>query len=298
MILVTGATSQLGEVVVSKLRDKGEEVRCFVRKTSKIEKLKEKKVEFSYGDFTDKESIRKAMEGVDYLIHIGGIWHAKYFLEVLDEEKRKIKKAVFVGSTSRFQKVGSKDPKEQKLVSGMKKAEQFINESAQNTVIIRPTMLYGIDKDKNILILINFMSKYHMFPIIGKGIGRKQPVHVYDVADAVISVMYNEKLNKNEYNIPGADSIEYRDIIYNIKKNLKEPVFVFHIPLPIARLAFKLYKKARPKTIINMEMVNRVNKSFTFDYDKAKKDFNYSPMTFEEGVKVQIDYLRNIGKIK
>ena len=287
MILVTGATSQLGEVIVKKLVKRNENVRCFVRKSSKIDILKDTGVEFAYN----------AVEGVDYIIHIGGIWHAKYFLNALDSQNRLIKKAVFVGSTSRFQKINSKDPKEINLVERMKSAEAIINSSRQNTVIIRPTMLYGIDKDKNILTLINFMNKYKFFPIIGKGNGLKQPVHVYDVADAVITSMFNEKLNKNEYNIPGADPIEYSKMIYEIKKNLNRPILIMHIPVAMARLGFLGYKLIKPKTIINMSMINRVNKSFTFDYETAKRDFGYSPMTFEQGVKIQIDYLREKGKI-
>ena len=260
MILVTGATSQLGEVIVNKLKEKNEKIRCFVRKNSKIENLKDKDVEFSYGDFNDIKSIGKAIEGVDYIIHIGGIWYAKDFLSILDSKNIKIKKAVFVGSTSRFQKINSEDPKEIDLVKRMTAAEDFINKSKQNTIIIRPTMLYGVDKDKNILTLIKFMDKFHIFPIIGTGEGLKQPVHVYDVADAVLKTMYNEKLIKNEYNIPGANAIEYKKIILEIKKNLITSVLVLNIPLFMARIAFKVYKLIKPKTIINIAMINRVDR--------------------------------------
>lgn len=297
MILLTGATSQVGEVIINKLKNGNEKVRCFVRKTSKIEKLKGNNIEFSYGDFNDIDSIKEALNGVDYLIHIGGIWHAENFLSILDKEGNKIRKAVFVGSTSRFQKIGSEDEKELKLVERMTKAEEIINQSKQNTVILRPTMLYGIDKDKNILNLIKIMDKFRVFPVIGKGTGMKQPVHVEDVADAVISVMYNENVNKKSYNLPGRNPIGYNDMLKEIRKNLNKPIIIVHIPISLAKFAFKIYKKVNPNTIVNIAMVNRVNKSFTFDFEEARKDFGYSPMSFEEGVKKQIDYLKNIGGI-
>lgn len=298
MILITGATSQLGEVIVNKLKENHEKIRCFVRETSKIDILKDENVEFAFGNFNDVKSIERALEDVDYVIHVGGIWYAKDILSILDLQNRVIKKLVFVGSTSKFQKVNSKDPKEIDLVTRMTAAEEIINKSKQNTIIIRPTMLYGIDKDKNILTLIKFMDRFHVFPIIGKGEGLKQPVHVFDVADAVLKTMYSEKLVKNEYNIPGAKSIEYKGIILSIKKNLKKPVIVLNIPLSLAKIGFKIYKSLNPKTIVNISMVNRVNKSFIFDFDSAKRDFDYTPMTFEEGVKIQIEYLREKGQIK
>ena len=116
MILVIGATSQLGEVIINKLKMKNEKIRCFVRENSKIQNLKDENIEFVFGDFNDVKSIEKALEDVNYIIHIGGIWYAKDFLSILDSQNRKIKKAVFVGSTSRFQKVNSEDPKEINLV--------------------------------------------------------------------------------------------------------------------------------------------------------------------------------------
>lgn len=298
MILITGATSQLGEVIVNKLKENHEKIRCFVRETSKIDILKDENVEFAFGNFNDVKSIERALEDVDYVIHVGGIWYAKDILSILDSQNRVIKKLVFVGSTSKFQKVNSKDPKEIDLVTRMTAAEEIINKSKQNTIIIRPTMLYGIDKDKDILTLIKFMNRFHVFPIIGKGEGLKQPVHVFDVADAVLKTMYSEKLVKNEYNIPGAKSIEYKEIILSIKKNLKKPVIVLNILLSLAKIGFKIYKSFNPKTIVNISMVNRVNKSFIFDFDSAKRDFDYKPMTFEESVKIQIEYLREKGQIK
>lgn len=298
MILVTGATSQLGEVIIKKLSESNEKVRCFVRKSSNIECLKYKNVEFAYGDFDDYSSIKNALEGVDYVIHIGGIWYAKDFLSVLESQNRKIKKLVFVGSTSRFQKVNSKDPKEIDLVKKMISSEDLINNSKQNTVIIRPTMLYGIDKDKNILILIKFMNKFHVFPIIGEGNGLKQPVHVYDVADAVLKTLKDENLVKNAYNIPGANAIEYKKIIMEIKKNLNTRIFVFNIPMCMAKLGFRIYKFIRPNTIINIDMVSRVGENYIFDYKSASEDFGYSPMTFEKGIELQVSYLRKKGTIK
>ena len=297
MILVTGATSQLGEILVQKLSKSNQEVICFVRKTSNTQNLKLENVKLVYGDYKNMDSIRNSLKDVEYLIHIGGIWYEHDFLEIL-EKNDKFKKAVFVGSTSVFQKINSKDPHEQELVRKMKMAENEINESKLDTVIIRPTMLYGRDKDKNVLILINFMNKFHFFPIIGSGSGKKQPVYVGDVADAIISVLFNEKIKKEEYNIPGEEPILYKEMINEIKKNLNKPVFVFHIPLVMAKLGFKIFKKIKKDTTVNEEMVNRVNEDFVFDFEKAKNDFNFKPLPFKQGVKRQIEYLRDKGKLQ
>ena len=47
--------------------------RCLVRKGSNVERLKELGIELAYGDLTDTESLKKALEGVETVIHLIGI---------------------------------------------------------------------------------------------------------------------------------------------------------------------------------------------------------------------------------
>jgi nucleoside-diphosphate-sugar epimerase len=297
MILVTGATSQVGEILISKLVDSGKKVRCFTRKTSNIERINKENVEFYVGHFDNIESIKNALHGVEYIVHIGGIWHGKNILNAADQMGIKLKKAIFIGSTSKFQKINSEDARELELVRKMTEAENVINESSQHTIILRPTMLYGIDKDKNILNIIKIMNKFRLFPVIGKGIGMKQPVYVGDVADGIIKAMYREGLNKGEFNLPGAEPVQYNAMLKIIKKTLNKKVFIFHVPVWIAMIGFRFYKLINPKTIVNKAMIKRVNKDYIFDYKEASEAFGYNPVSFEQGVERQVSFLREKGKI-
>jgi len=68
-VLVTGSTGFLGSRIVETLMVKGFKVRAFVRKTSKLDKLKSLGVELSVGDIADLASLRIAFEGMDYVVH-------------------------------------------------------------------------------------------------------------------------------------------------------------------------------------------------------------------------------------
>jgi uncharacterized protein YbjT (DUF2867 family) len=59
-ILVTGATGNVGAQVVRELQARGVPVRAFVRDPGKLPG-----VELAVGDFSDPESIRRSLEGVD-----------------------------------------------------------------------------------------------------------------------------------------------------------------------------------------------------------------------------------------
>jgi uncharacterized protein YbjT (DUF2867 family) len=65
MILVTGATGNVGSAVVAELRAMGEPVRAFVRNEERAREGLPAGVEFSTGDFEDSSSIARALEAVD-----------------------------------------------------------------------------------------------------------------------------------------------------------------------------------------------------------------------------------------
>jgi uncharacterized protein YbjT (DUF2867 family) len=68
MILVVGATGQLGTAVVRKAIAAGKHVRAFVRPMSDFEHLRQDGVELCFGDLRDPESLREACEGVEAVI--------------------------------------------------------------------------------------------------------------------------------------------------------------------------------------------------------------------------------------
>jgi len=70
MILVTGGTGFVGSHIVKRLALEKIKTRCLVRKGSNVKRLSEPGIELSYGDLTDKESLKKALEGVETVIHL------------------------------------------------------------------------------------------------------------------------------------------------------------------------------------------------------------------------------------
>lgn len=65
MILVTGATGNVGSSVVRALREKGEPVRAFVRDPDKAREKLGRGVEIAVGDFADPATVHRAIRGVD-----------------------------------------------------------------------------------------------------------------------------------------------------------------------------------------------------------------------------------------
>ena len=71
-VLVTGATGNVGSVVVAELLKRGAEVRALIRKPDADHKLPAS-VEVAIGDLLDPVSIEEAMKGVDKLFLLNAV---------------------------------------------------------------------------------------------------------------------------------------------------------------------------------------------------------------------------------
>ncbi len=104
MILVTGATGNVGSAVVAELLAKGEPVRAFVRDADRATERLGKDVELSVGDFQDPSALARAVDGVDRLFLSSADWPGKVEFEtsVIDAAKtagvRRIVKASTVAA--------------------------------------------------------------------------------------------------------------------------------------------------------------------------------------------------------
>jgi dihydroflavonol-4-reductase len=73
MILVTGATGHIGNVLVRRLLDQGEKVRALIWRGEDTTPLKDLTVEQVLGDVLDPASLESAMHGVETVYHLAGI---------------------------------------------------------------------------------------------------------------------------------------------------------------------------------------------------------------------------------
>lgn len=69
-MLVTGASGFVGSHVVRKLVARGDTVRVLVRRTSSLAAIEGLPVEMAYGDITDPESVRAAVQGCRGVYHV------------------------------------------------------------------------------------------------------------------------------------------------------------------------------------------------------------------------------------
>ena len=286
MILLTGATGFLGEFVLKELVTKGYDVTCFVRKTSNIDTIKKLNVKYAYGELDDYKSICEALKGKKALINIAslGFGHGPNIVNACEEMN--VARAIFVSTTGVFTKL---NPSSKAI---RLEAERLIKESSLDYTIIRPTMIYGTPRDRNMWRLVKYLKKLSVLPILGNGSYLQQPVYVKDLAGAIVSAYGTPTSLRKAYNISGAKALSYNEVVDITAKALDKKVLKIHIPMKLSYNLLRFYEELTSKPILKAEQVLRLNENKDFSHEEAYKDFGYSPLSFEEGIKREVEYLK------
>ena len=281
-LFVTGATGFTGSRVVPLLLKNGYEVRCLHRASSDRSTLSDPKIEWALGDLSDTQALTSAMQGTDALVNIAslGFGHADSIIRAAKDAG--IKRAVFISTTAIFTQLNAKSKKVRVA------AELAIETSGLQYTILRPTMIYGSPRDRNMWRLIRFIRVSPIIPVFGDGKSLQQPIFVDDVAQAVVSCISNDKTIGKSYNIAGKHPLAYNEVIDTIAKAMNKRVWKLHIPSKPVVAMLSLFERMRIPFPIKAEQVLRLNENKDFSYAEAQTDFGFSPLAFEEGIENEL----------
>ncbi len=284
-VFVTGGTGFTGSYVIPLLLKHGYEVRCLYRHESDRSVLPEPEIEWALGDLGDSRALSASMRGMDALVNIASLGFGHVDSIVRAAQEAGIQRAVFVSTTAIFTQLNAKS-KQVRLA-----AEAAIGTSGLKYTILRPTMIYGGPRDRNMWRLIRFMRYSPIVPVFGDGNYLQQPIYVGDVARAIVSCLCNEQTIGKSYNIAGKTPLTYNQVINTVVGQMKKRAWKLHIPVAPVVTLLKFFERLRIPFPIKAEQVQRLNENKSFPYEEATRDFGFSPLSFEQGIGVELKSL-------
>lgn len=273
---VLGATSLVGECLMHQLTRAGYGVTAYSRHP-----LKQIDDRIKWRQLPTPPTI-DILESSPLWICVAPIWLLPDYFALL--EAHGAQRVVALSSTSRFSKGKSSDPEEQAVARRLADAETRVREWAEirgiEWVIIRPTLIYGLGRDKNVTEIARFIGRLGFFPVLGKANGLRQPIHAEDVANACFAGLQTPCAANRMYNISGGETLTYRDMVARIFIALDRRPCLMTVPLWAFRLAVAMLRCLPRYRQWSTAMAERMNSDLVFDHAEAEQDLGFRPRKF------------------
>ncbi len=168
-----------------------------------------------------------------------------------------------------------------KLIDGEARVRAWAESRGIEWVILRPTLIYGLGRDKNISEIARFIRRFGFFPVLGEAKGLRKPIHAEDVAGACLAALQGSDVRSRSYNISGGETLTYREMVARIFTALGRRPRVLTVPLWAFRLAVTMLRCLPRYRQWSAAMAERMNRDLVFDHADAVRDLGFKPRGFE-----------------
>lgn len=214
-IFLTGGSSSLGEIVLPRLLREDRRVRALARSPTAASRVQRLGAEVVEGDLQES-GWHHALRRADAVVHLAGITLAPDLARLVDS----MQPLVIVSSAS------ATNPAHP-LSASIRRAEEAVLEAVRGTVhIVRPTMIYGSPRDRNVRLLARLITRIPVVPrLVGGGV--IQPVLADDVAGALLPGLSTRQ--SAVFNLGGPDTVTLGTLIDQLSSILGR----WRIPMPV-----------------------------------------------------------------
>jgi nucleoside-diphosphate-sugar epimerase len=320
-VLVTGGTGFTGKALVRRLLDAGHQVVALDYKEGhKTGELRGWGAEVVIGSVTDREAVRRCMEGVEVVHHLAAAFRemnvpeSHYFQvnvegtrNVLEEAlQRGVKKFVYCSTCGVHGNVDHPPAGEEAPIQPADyyqrtkyEAEPLVKEfcgRGMKATILRPAAIYGPGDPERFFLIFKRVAT-GTFPMFGDGRTLYHPLYIDNLVDSFLLAMEPERGNGEAYLIADEEYVGIEDLVRRVARALGTPVRIPHYPvLPLVAAGHVFETICKPFRITPPIFPRRVDwyrQNRAFRIEKARRDLGYQPrIGLDEGLKRTAQWYR------
>jgi uncharacterized protein YbjT (DUF2867 family) len=217
-VLVTGATGNIGSGLVPALRSAGVDVRALVRDESKAQPLADAGAEIVVGDLDKRETIERAIEGVDkvYLLTWNGPTQAQQAKNLLEVAQRGDKPYVV-----RHAAWGSE---KSRIIKQHDEIDQAIQSSNLPWTLLKPTFYM-----QNTMMAAKTIASDGVIYWDMKD-GKLAMIDARDIVDAAVAVLTGSGHEAKSYILTGPAPISFHDVAAAFSRVLGKDIKYVSVP--------------------------------------------------------------------
>lgn len=294
-VAVTGANGFVGRHVVARLLLGGHVVRALISERPGAEaELPESgrgKVDVRRADVRKPESLGGAFDGIDAVIHtvavpterkqkfaevnVAGVAHV-----VAEARRAGVGRIVHMGA------LGADPASPYPYLRSKGEGEALVIGSGIAHVVLQPSLLFGEGDD--FFPRLAFSLIFPVVPVPGDGKARFQPIHVDDMAQALVAAVERREIS-GVYEIGGAEPVTYDEMLAETMRGTGKRRATVHVPVPLMKppaVVMGLVMADPPVTVAQLDLLAVDN---TPRLNALESVFGVHPRPF----KGALDYLRS-----
>ena len=324
VVLVTGANSLLGTNVVERLLGQGYQVRGLVRDACRFHLAPHPRLVLAEGDFTDPETIWKALKGCDHVVHVAacteqGIPDYGHYRKInvdathrlfLFAAKAGVRRLVYVSTANCFGFGTKENPGDEtrppcppftgSLYARSKQEAQYLLlrlKHLMDVVVVNPTFMLGAYDSKpssGQIILMGYRKKVVFCPPGGKNF-----IHAGDAAAGVVAAL--ESGRSGEAYLLSGENLTYREFFRKLNAVTGHRSVYVTIPRFVLTAAGYLGNSLQAVGISNRFTLPNMKILCIGNYysnDKAADTLGLNPRPIETALHAAIRWFRENGIIK
>jgi uncharacterized protein YbjT (DUF2867 family) len=286
MILITGATSVIGEKLCELLTENNKAFRALCRKKEQLQKFRKQGIDAVLGDFKDPESLRSAMKGCNSLFLISPPNEHQ-----LESETR----AIDIAKQEQIAYIVRVSASDANLRSSVPwaKAHAYIDHHLRASgiawTILKPTAFM-----QNFLTLAKPISKGYLPQVGGKGLAGY--IDGQDIGRVAYHVLTESHHRKATYYLNGPETLEMKEISSQISEAIGKKVRYVNLPSFAFRILLRASGASRWLANGLIEQYAEVVAK-NHDHDLGEEVFrltNYPPRSFVDFAKEQKSKFLNL----
>lgn len=250
VVAVLGAAGFIGRHTVARLAEQGAVIRALSRDPDRALHLKPLgevgQIVLIGCDPLDDRSLREALAGARHAVNLIGILYerrAGEFDRVHGELPGRLGRIAREEGLERVVHVSAigADPASPSAYARSKaKGEAALRAERPDAVILRPSIVFG-PEDQFFNRFAAMASLAPALPLIGGGRTRFQPVHVGDVAQAIVAALSRADTAGRTYELGGPRVATFRELLVYMLAVTRRRRLLVDLPFALARLQGRLF---------------------------------------------------------
>lgn len=291
-ILIPGADGYIGTQVTATLLEAGHEVVCCVRDTKRTQAQFPacKIIRCDFKLDTDTSVWQSRLLGIDAVVNCVGIFQSRR-AKTIENIHTNSTCALFqackeanISKLIHISALGAAENAPTLYARTKNAADQYLLNLKLNAVILRPSVVYGVGSHGGSSLFRALAALPWITPVVGDGKQEFQPIHIRDLAKAILHLLTQDMPQARVLNAVGSEKISMHDMLIALRRWLGfGKSFVFKTPVFLMKLGAKVgdVLGVGPMNSTAIEMLLH---AYTVEPDEFEQAIGFKPRGYQQGL--------------